>query len=327
MSTTVSSPPAAPAALMRADSIPVPILVVFRGIGQIWFQENALTGALFVLGIAICFPIQAAAIAVGSAIGCALAWGLQYDRVEVTAGIYGFNPALVGIATFFFFAPGAASIGLLAAGCVVATILTRIMRGYVPFPTYTAPFIVTTWVMYLIGKAMELAGADAAAAMLVPNAEVSPGVEAILHGIGQVMFQASIWTGLLFLAGIAISNREHASWVLVASVFGMLVATYHLDAAERALDPERLIMRDQFENVKLGLYGYNATLAAVALYLWRRALIPPLLGIVLTVPLTELVPRIGLPALTAPFVFATWLVLVMSWLEGRLFGGKTVAPA
>ena len=70
------------------------------------------------------------------------------------------------------------------------------------------------------------------------------------------------------------------------------------------------------ENVALGLYGYNATLAAVALFLWRRSLIPPLLGILLSVPLTELVPMLGLPALTAPFVLATWLVLAFGWLEG-----------
>jgi urea transporter len=115
--------------------------------------------------------------------------------------------------------------------------------------------------------------------------------------------------------------------VLLASVLGMVVVSYHLDVAERALDPERLIDRDQFENVRLGLYGYNATLTAVALYLWRRSLIPPLLGIVLTVPITELIPRAGLPALTAPFVLATWIVLALGWLEGRLFGGKPIAPA
>jgi urea transporter len=323
MSITAGSPPAA---ATHADPVPVPILVVFRGIGQIWFQENALTGALFVLGIAICFPVQAAGIVVGSAIGCALAWGLKYDRGEVLAGIYGFNPALVGIATFFFFQPSVTSVGLMAAGCVVATVLTRLMRGYVPFPTYTTPFIVTTWVLFLIGKAMGAAGADAAA-NLVPTPAVSPGIESILHGIGQVMFQASIWTGLLFLAGIAISNREHAGWVLVASLLGMVVVSYHLDAAERALDPERLIERDQFENVRLGLYGYNATLAAVALYLWRRSLIPPLMGIAISVPLTELIPRLGLPALTAPFVLATWIVLALGWLERRLLGERPAAQA
>jgi urea transporter len=257
-------------------------------------------------------------------IGCALAWGLKYDRGEILAGIYGFNPALVGIATFFFFQPGAISIGLMLAGCIIATVLTRIMRGYVPFPTYTAPFVITTWVVFLIGNAMEVATVSGYP-NLVPTPAVSDGVEAILHGVGQVMFQASIWTGLIFLVGIAISDREHAGWSLLAAVLGMLVASYHLDAAERALDPERLIMRDQFDNVKLGLYGYNATLAAVALYLWRRSLIPPLMGIVLTVPLTELVPRVGLPALTAPFVLATWIVLAILWLEARAFGGKSAA--
>ena len=70
----------------------------------------------------------------------------------------------------------------------------------------------------------------------------------------------------------------------------MLVGSYHATAAARALDPESLVDRALLENVALGLYGYNATLAAVALFLWRRSLIPPLLGILLSVPLTELVP-------------------------------------
>ena len=35
-------------------------------------------------------------------------------------------------------------------------------------------------------------------------------VEAALHGVGQVMFQASLLTGVLFLVGIAVSDRRHA---------------------------------------------------------------------------------------------------------------------
>lgn len=319
----MSTAPTAPA---NADPVPLPVLVVFRGIGQIWFQEHALTGALFALGIAICFPIQAVGIILGSAIGCALAWVLKYDKGEVLAGIYGFNPALVGIATFFFFAPTAASVGLMIAGCLVATVLTKVMRGHVPFPTYTTPFIVTTWAVFLIAKSMGVPG-TVAAANLVPAPTASPGVEAILHGVGQVMFQASLWTGLIFIAAIAVSDREHAGWALAASVIGMLVASYHLDVAARALDPERLIERNQFENVQLGLYGYNATLAAVALFLKWRSFIPALLGIIVSVPLTELVPRVGLPALTAPFVLATWIVLALGWLEVRLLRGSQAAAA
>ena len=81
-----------------------------------------------------------------------------------------------------------------------------------------------------------------------------------------------------------------------------------------------MIERTQFDNIQLGLYGYNATLVAVALFLWLRSIVPPLLGIVFSVPLTELIPRLGLPALTAPFVLAAWLVILLGWLEPRLLG-------
>jgi urea transporter len=309
----------------RPDTIPDPALAVFRGIGQVFFQENALTGALFALGIALSSPLMALGAVVGSAIGVATAWALKFDRAEVLAGLYGFNSALVGIASFFFFQPGLASIVLMLAGCVAAAPVTRLMRGYLPFPTYTTPFIVTTWVVFFLGRALGAAPAGPGYPGLVPDLAVGHVLESTAHGIGQVMFQGSVWTGILFLVGIALSDRRHAAWVLAASVLGMMVAGYHVDAAERALDPERLVERDVFENIRLGLYGYNATLAAVALYLWRRSLIPPLLGALLSVPLTELVPRLGLPALTAPFVLATWLVLALGWLEGKVLGKQATS--
>ena len=39
----------------------------------------------------------------------------------------------------------------------------------------------------------------------------------------------------------------------------------------------------------------------------------------LSVPLTELLPHLGIPALTAPFVLATWIVLALGCLDGVLF--------
>ncbi len=289
------------ASSLKAADIPVPVLVTLRGIGQVFFQENALTGALFVLGIALNSPWMATAAVVGSAIGMATARVLKYDESEVLAGIYGFNSALVAIASIFFFQPGVVSIGLLLVGSAAAAVATYGARRYVKFPTYTAPFIVVTWVLYFLGQAL---GATAAPPGGPP---VAPGfIEATAHGIGQVMFQASIWTGLLFLIGIAINDWEHAVWVVLASALGMLVGIYHHESAD--------------EIAGLGLYGYNATLAAIALFLWRRSLLLPLLGILISVPITEYFPMIGLPTLTVPFVLATWLVLALVWLEARLFG-------
>jgi urea transporter len=230
----------------------------------------------------------------------------------------------VGIATFFFFQPGVASVALMLVGCVVAALLTYAMRRFVPFPTYTTPFILTTWVIFFLGPAL---GAARVAAGDAPAASRMFVVESVAHGVGQVMFQASIWTGILFLLGIAVSNWHHAAWVLAGSVIGMLVGGYHMTASSRALDPERLVERAISENIALGLYGYNATLAAVALYLARRNVALPVLGILLAVLLTEVFPMVGLPALTAPFVAATWLVLGLGWLERWLFGEPTPVSA
>ncbi len=70
------------------------------------------------------------------------------------------------------------------------------------------------------------------------------------------------------------------------------------------------------------IYGYNAALAAIGLYLWRPSLVVPILGAFLSTPLTELFPRIhdffpgfNPAALTAPFVFACWIVLAIGALE------------
>jgi urea transporter len=297
--------------LSREDLVPLPVLVPFRGIGQVFFQESALAGLLFAIGIAISSPLGAAALVVGSVIGCATAWALKFDRAETVGGIYGFNSALVGIATLFFFRPGFASIAMLVVGCAAAAPLTRLMRARVPFPTYTSPFILVTWVVFIIGTRTGVPRVESGGTF------EAQFVAAVIHGVGQVMFQASVWTGVFFLIGIAVSDWRHSAWVLVGALLGTLVGSYHATAVARAVDPESLVTRAITENIALGLYGYNATLAAVALYLSRKTLIAPILGILLSVPITEYFPMLGLPALTAPFVLATWLVLALRWVEKR----------
>jgi urea transporter len=274
------------------------VKTVFRGIGQVFFQENALTGLCFTLGIALSSPPMAVAAVAGSAIGAATARILNFDRSDISAGTYGFNSALVGIAALVFFQPGLTSLSLLILGCIAASVLARAGRKYLPFPTYTVSFILITWVLYFVGLALN-------APQVEPVAGPAPDglLAAIVRGVGQVKFQANVWTGLFFLGGIALSDWRHALWVLLASALSVLGAVFHNAPAE---------------GIALGLYGYNAPLAAIALFLWRPSLIAPLLGVLLTIPLTEYVPMLGLPALTVPFVLGTWIVLALGAFERRL---------
>ena len=179
------------------------------------------------------------------------------------------------------------------------------MRGYLPFPTYTTPFIVTTWCSDLPGpvRCSWPRPVPASTPHLVPDDR-----EWFLRRVGrrtgsaQVMFQASLWTGLLFLIGIALNDRQHAAWVLLGSVVGMLVASYHVDAAHASARPrERLIERGSVRqhparSLRLqrdvgGRGPVSVAAVAVAPRCWASSL---------SVPLTEFVPMLGLPALTAP---------------------------
>ena len=121
------------------------------------------------------------------------------------------------------------------------------------------------------------------------------------------MLRASGWTSEP-CAGSGARNWSASTRVaalgallFAGSLAGTLLAAYHNDPGE---------------SVAVGIYGYNAALAAVAVYLWRKSLLNPVLAALVSVPLTELFPGwLGLPALTAPFVVASWIVLAIGWLE------------
>jgi urea transporter len=126
-------------------------------------------------------------------------------------------------------------------------------------------------------------------------------VEEVFRGAAEVMFGANIVTGILFIVGIALSDWRHATVALIGSFVGTALAVYHGDPGE---------------SVSIGIYGYNASLAAMAIYLWRPSLLLPALAAVVSVPLTEFFPKtLGIPALTAPFVAASWIILVAGALE------------
>ncbi len=138
---------------MSDAAIPEPLRSGLRGVGQVFFQENAWTRACFVIGIGLGSPLMAAGAMLGAAIGTATAYGLKFDKGEQSAGIFGFNAALVGIATLFFFRLSPLSVLLLLGGCALATTVTWLMRRFLRFSTYATPFIVTTWALFSSARA------------------------------------------------------------------------------------------------------------------------------------------------------------------------------
>ncbi|GJL69904.1 MAG: urea transporter [Nitrospirales bacterium] len=273
--------------------------IVLRGIGQVMFQGHAGTGILFLLGIAFASPLMAVGALIGALIGPVTATLARFDGEEVETGLHGFNPTLVGIASLFYLKPEPLTWVLLVAGCVVSTFLTYVMRRYLKFPTYTAPFVLVTWLVLIVAHGIAGTAIDV---MPAPPAHTPSGfVAEVLAGAAEVMFGATVVTGILFLAGIAVCTWRHALLGLLGSIVGTLVALYHNDPTSA---------------VHLGIYGYNAVLAPIAVYLWGKSLLIALLAAMISVPLTEFFPSwLGIPALTAPFVVASWIIVAVGQID------------
>ena len=175
------------------------VLILGRGIGQVMFQNNALSGLLMLIGIA-CNSWQLAILAIaGTIVSTLTAYLLKYNKRDIRDGLYGFNGTLVGIAIGVFMEINILSILLLIAGSALSTWIAWCFRRQRLLPGFTAPFILVVWFL-LIGchylyPAVLLHSA-------VENPESSADFfRAFSLNLGQVMFQGNIFTGWFFLAG------------------------------------------------------------------------------------------------------------------------------
>ena len=120
-----------------------------RGIGQVMFQDNPLTGALFLAAIAwgsyaAGVPQVALCGVLAIVVATLTAQWLRVDQASLRAGLYGYNGVLVGLALATFLAPGPllyAYVVLGAAVSVVATLGTA--NALKPFgvAALTGPFV------------------------------------------------------------------------------------------------------------------------------------------------------------------------------------------
>jgi len=295
--------------------------VNLRGIGQVMFQDNPLSGALFLAAVAWgSFAAGVPQVLFGGLVAVVAAtftarW-LRVDPASLRAGLYGFNGFLVGLALATFVAPGPllwAYVILGAAASVVAMSATVHVARTWDMPALTFPFVLVTWLLLLATYGFAgLAGtALPAAGVVVPFESVAATrldagafVQATLLSISQVFLKGSVIAALLFLAGLAVNSRAAA----IAALAGAIVAviTAHLLGAESDL-------------VTGGLLGFSPVLTAVALGTvfnrpGLRVAAYAALGTVFTVvaqaAMNVALTPLAIPALTAPFVLVTWVFML-----------------
>ena len=130
-------------------------LVIYwlKGIAQVFLINSWVTGAIFLVGLAVCSRAAAVYAALGSAISLGLALAFGADASDIANGLFGFSPVLTAIAIGCTFYSVNWRSALWAVAATVATVFIQagmdaLMLPY-GIPTLTGPFCVTTWLFLL----------------------------------------------------------------------------------------------------------------------------------------------------------------------------------
>ena len=310
---------------------------VLRGIAQVVFQNNPLSGAMILAAIFYNSWVYGIACLVGTMISTATAIMLKADKGLIKDGLFGFNGALVAVALVAYTSPDFTTgnlpnlhLWLYIVLCAVFTsvILPALgaLLGPHKVPQLTMPFVVATWLF--LGALLQFSTIDVSNALkpTSPSHFTGPSpayswatwFEGTTMGIAEIFFQDNWVTGILILIGIAINTRIGAMMALMGSTLAVAGAVFY-GAHDDAI-------RD-------GLFGYNAALTAMALGGMFYVLNVPafaytVIGALVTArawaSLGVFLEPSGMPVLTSAFVLVTWLMLLA---KGSFASLIPVAPA
>lgn len=255
-------------------------------------QENAVTGLLFLIGIFYGSFIMGAAALLAVVCGTITALLLKYDKSDIDKGLYGFSATLVGVAAILFLKPVLISWIIIIIGSTLATVLQHLFIKR-KIPVFTLPFVLVIWLILFFANNFFTS--------ILPEpsvgASITDNFTFAIKGFGQVIFQDSLVSGLLFFIAVFISSPISALYGLAGAILSAVVA-FKLSAP--------------VHDIRLGLFSYNAVLCAIVFAgsqvkdgIWV------LIVVLLSLTISLIMANFNFIQLTFPFVLASCLTLLL----------------
>jgi len=271
---------------------------VLTGFAQIMLQPSPLVGAAFVAGVFLNSPMLAMFGIVGCLSSTLFALACKFPLEDCFDGLYGFNGGLVGLGVGYYYDTSLPLLALVMLGGMVSSaIMYSMMR--LNLRPFTFPFVLTAWVIMLF---LSVTGWASPTAWSESDPSTIDLLESISRGYAQVLFQENVITGIIFITAITVRDWIQGLYATLATLVG-LACGY---AADFPVDA-----------INLGLFGYNGVLCGI-LFAGRtgKDFISAITAILLSITFVRLAHVAGIPALTFPFVLASWLVL---WGRRNIF--------
>lgn len=255
---------------------------LLNGFSQVLLLRNPLCGLCCLLAILLTAPALVGGALLGALAGLLTAQRRGYDRGDRQAGLYCYNGVLIGILISAVLPWSAILPPLIIAAGGLSSMLTHQWRkrGGKLLVAYTAPFVLLGWAALLLAEPTTNS-----------YVEADP-LYAMLRGIGQIFLLDKPMAGLLIVIGMYFATPYAATWAVIGSTIGGGVA----------------LLGGEAQGAWLGLYSFNAALAAVAFSRQGERPWVTLLAIALALLLQPLFNLLPIAGLTAPFVVACWLM-------------------
>jgi len=283
---------------------------------QVILLSNWKAGLFILLGIlAVSWKLALISL-IGAIVANSIGLYLTNDRSFIKDGLMGYNAVLTSLAVPLFLEGNYVWLLALFGAALTTTVAISFKKYFVNIPMLTFPFILTTWLIFLLPYQLEIFQlSDQLMPQSLLNWQPAPESDitwlgAFFNSISQIFLLDSALTGILILIGIFIASKR----AFLSSVLAIIIALFF-----------SYILGVENGQIQLGMYGYNAILTAIAVcYTFNVkhsgfSILYGLIGAVITVPVTAglstIITPYGLPFLTMPFVLTTWLMLSSSSKE------------
>ncbi|NWR63864.1 UT2 protein, partial [Bucorvus abyssinicus] len=236
---------------------------VLRGISQVMFVNNPLSGLIVVAGFVVQNPWWTLTGCLGTVVSTLIALILGQDRSAIASGLYGYNGVLVGLLMAVFSANRdyywwlLLPVALVSMTCPVFTSALGSVFCKWDLPVFTLPFNLAL-TLYLAASGPHnlffpttvIQPATATPNITWTDAEMPMLLQSIPVGVGQIYGCDNPWTGGIFLIALFLSSPLICLHAAIGSAVGMLAA---------------LSLATPFSKIYSGLWGYNSSLSCIAI--------------------------------------------------------------
>ncbi|XP_032624852.2 urea transporter 1 isoform X1 [Chelonoidis abingdonii] len=236
---------------------------VLRGISQVMFVNNPLSGLIMIVGFLVQNRWWTLTGCLGTVVSTLTALLLNQDRSSIAAGLHGYNGVLVGLLIAVLSDKGnfywwlLLPVAAVSMTCPVFSSALGSIFSRWDLPVFTLPFnaAVTLYSAATGHYNLFFPTVLIKPATSVPNItwstiDVPKLLQSIPVGVGQVYGCDNPWTGGIFLVALFISSPLLCLHAAIGSAVGMLAA---------------LSLAAPFSNIYAGLWSYNSCLACIAI--------------------------------------------------------------